>query len=83
MKFFIIWKINWHLDRYVKQYNIWAFYMLERVTLQDEFYNISAYTAVKDSRWSLVCGVTIRPLIIENLIARRNRILVESLLREK
>ena len=57
--------------------------MLERVTLRDEFYNILAYTAVKGSRWSLVCDVTIRFLITESLIARRNRILVESLLREK
>ena len=57
--------------------------MLERVTLQNEFYNIFAYTVIKGTRWSLVCGVTIRPLIIESLIARRNRILVESLLREK
>ena len=57
--------------------------MLERVTLQNEFYNIFAYTVIKFTRWSLVCGVTIRPLIIESLIARRNRILVESLLREK
>ena len=57
--------------------------MLERVTLQDEFYDILAYTAVKGSRWSLVCGVTIFPLILESLIARRNKILVESLLRKK
>ena len=57
--------------------------MLERVTLRDEFYNILAYTAVKGSRWNLVCDVTIRFLITESLIARRNRILVESLLREK
>ena len=83
MKFFIICKISWHWDRYGKQYNIWEFCMLERVTLQNEFYNIFAYTAIKGTRWSLVCGVTIRPLIIESLIATRNRILVESLLREK
>ena len=57
--------------------------MLGRVALQDEFYNILAYTSVKGSRWSLVCGVTIRPLIIESLIARRSKILVQSLLREK
>ena len=57
--------------------------MLARVTLQNEFYNIFAYTAVKVSRWSLVSDVTIRPLIIESLIAKRNRILVQSLLREK
>ena len=57
--------------------------MLERVTLQDELYNTLGHTAVKGSRWSIACGVTIRPLIIESLIARRNRILVESLLREK
>ena len=57
--------------------------MLERVTLQDELYNTLAHTAVKGSRWSIACGVTIRPLIIESLIARRNRILVESLLGEK
>ena len=57
--------------------------MLERVTLQNEFFNIFAYTAIKGTRWSLVCGVTIRPLIIEILIARRNRILDESLLQEK
>ena len=57
--------------------------MLERVTLQAEFYNILAHTAVKGSRWSIACGVTIRTLIIESLIARRNRILVESLLRGK
>ena len=43
--------------------------MLERVTLQDELYDILAYTAVKGSRWSLVCGVTICPVIIESLIA--------------
>ena len=57
--------------------------MLERVTLQNEFYNIFAYTAIKGSRWSLVCGVTTHPLIMESLMATRNRILVESLLREK
>ena len=57
--------------------------MLGKVTLQDEFYNIFAYTAVRGSRWSLACGVTIRPLVTESLIARRNRISVESLLREK
>ena len=57
--------------------------MLGKVTLQNEFYNIFAYTAVKGSRWRLECGVTIRPLIIESLMARRNRISVESLLREK
>ena len=82
MKFLIIWKINWHFDRYEKQYNIWGFCMLARVTLQNEFYNIFAYTAVKVSRWSLVSGVTIRPLIIESLIARRNWILVQSLPRK-
>ena len=43
--------------------------MLERVPLKDEFYDILAYTAVKGSRWSLVYGVTIRPVIIESLIA--------------
>ena len=59
-----------------------GFCILERVTLQDEFYNILAYTAVKGSRWSLVCGVTICPLIIESLIASRNKVLVESLLRK-
>ena len=47
--------------------------MLERVTLQDEFYDILAYTAVKGSRWSLVCGATIRPVIIESLIATTSR----------
>ena len=83
MKFFIICKISWHWDRYGKQYNIWEFCMLERVTLQNEFCNIFVYTAIKGSRWSLVCGVTIHPLIMETLIATRNRILVESLLREK
>ena len=57
--------------------------MLERVSLQDEFCNILAYTAVKGSRWSLVCGVTIRLLITESLRARGNSILVELLLREK
>ena len=57
--------------------------MLERVSLQDEFYNILAYTAVKGSRWSLVCGVTIHLLITESLRARGNSILVELLLREK
>ena len=57
--------------------------MLERMTLQDEFYNILTYTAVKGSRQSPVCDVTIRPLIIESLIARKSRILVESLLSEK
>ena len=57
--------------------------MLERVTLQNQFYNIFAYAAIKGSTWSLVCGVTIRPLIIGGLLARRNGILVESLLREK
>ena len=61
---------------------MWGFCILERVTLQDEFYNILAYTAVKGSRWSLVCGLTICPLIIESQIARRNKILVESLLRK-
>ena len=30
-----------------------------------------------------MCGVTIRALIIESVIARRNGILVETLLREK
>ena len=43
--------------------------MLERVTLQDEFYDILGYTAVKGSKWSLVSGVTIRPVIIESLVA--------------
>ena len=57
--------------------------MLGKVTLQNEFYNIFAYTAVRGSRWSLACGVTILPLVTESLIARRNRISVESLLREK
>ena len=57
--------------------------MLERVTLQNQFYNIFAYAAVKGSTWSLVCGVTIRPLIIGGLIARRKSILVESLFRER
>ena len=57
--------------------------MLERVTLQNQFYNIFAHAAVKGSTWSLVCCVTIRFLIIGGLIARRNGILVESLLREK
>ena len=47
--------------------------MLERVTLQDEFYGILGYTAVKVSKWSLVCGVTIRPVIIESLIATTSR----------
>ena len=47
--------------------------MLERVTLQDEFYDILAYTAVKGTRWSLVCDVTIRPVIIESLIATTSR----------
>ena len=57
--------------------------MLERVTLQNQFCNIFTYAAVKGSTWSLVCGVTIRPLIIGGLIARRKSILVESLFREK
>ena len=57
--------------------------MLERVTLQNQFYNIFVYAAIKGSTWSLVCDVTIRPLIIGGLVARRNGILVESLLREK
>ena len=56
--------------------------MLESVTLQNEFYNIFAYAAVKCYRWSLACRVTIRPSIIKSLIARRNGILVESLLQE-
>ena len=47
--------------------------MLERVTLQDEFYDILEYTAVKDSKWSLVCGVTIRAVIIESLITTTSR----------
>ena len=47
--------------------------MLERVTLQDEFHDILAYTAVKGSRWSLVCGVNIRPVIIESLTASTSR----------
>ena len=42
--------------------------MLERVTLQNEFYNIFACISVIGSRWSLVCA---------------GRILLESLLREK
>ena len=54
--------------------------MLESLTLQNEFYNIFAYAAIKGSMWSLVCGVTIHSLIIGGLIARRNGILVESLL---
>ena len=57
--------------------------MLESVTLQNEFYNIFAYAAVKCYRWSLACRVTIRPSIIKSLIARRNGILVELLLQEK
>ena len=56
--------------------------MLERVTLQNQFYNIFAYAPVKGSTWSLVCGLTILSLI-GGLIARRNDILVESLLRKK
>ena len=47
--------------------------MLERVTLQDEFYDILAYTTVKGSTWSLVFGVTIRPVIITSLIATTAR----------
>ena len=57
--------------------------MLKRLTLWNEFYNIFAYAVVKGFVWSLVCSVTIRPVIIGGLIARRNVILVESLLREK
>ena len=57
--------------------------MLESVTLQNEFYNIFAYAAVKSYRWSLACRVTIQSSIIKSLIARRNDILVESLLQEK
>ena len=54
-----------------------------RVTLQNQFHNIFAYAAVKVSLGrSLVCGVTIRSLIIGGLIAGRNGILVESLLQE-
>ena len=57
--------------------------MLESVTLQNEFYNIFAYAAVKSYRWTLACRVTVRPSIIKILIARRNDILVELLLQEK
>ena len=57
--------------------------MLKSVTLQNDFYNIFAYGAVKSSTWGLLCGVIIRPLIIGGLIARRNGILVELLLRTK
>ena len=53
--------------------------MLERVTLQNELNNIFAKAAVTGSRWGLVCGVTIRPSIIECLIARTNDILVQPL----
>ena len=45
-----------------------------------EYYKIFAYAAVKGSTWNLVCVVTIRPLFIGVLIARRNGIFVESLL---
>ena len=37
----------------------------------------------KGFTWSLVCGVTIRLLILGGLIAGKNDILVESLLQEK
>ena len=57
--------------------------MLERVSLQNQFYNIFAYGAIKGSTWSLVCCVTIRPLIIGGIVARRNDILVDLLLRGK
>ena len=57
--------------------------MLERVSLQNQFYNIFAYGAIKGSTWSLVCCVTIRPLIIGSIVARRNDILVDLLLRGK
>ena len=39
-----------------------------------------AYAAAKGSTWSLVCCEKIGPLIIAGLTARRNGILVESLL---
>ena len=45
--------------------------------------NLFAYAVVKGSAWNFVCGVTIHPLIIGGLIAKRNGILVESLLREE
>ena len=52
-----------------------SFTMLQKITLHNIFYNIFAYaTAVT---WSLVCGVTTRPLVIGVLIAGRNGILVE------
>ena len=52
-----------------------SFTMLQKITLHNIFYNIFAYaTAVT---WSLVCGVTTRPLVKGVLIAGRNGILVE------
>ena len=50
-----------------------------RVTLQNEFYNIFAYAAVKFPR-GILC--VIRTSITGGLIDGRNGILVESLLRE-
>ena len=54
--------------------------MSKRLSLWNEFYNIFAYAVVKGSVWNLVCSVTIHPVIIGGLTARRNVILVESLL---
>ena len=39
-----------------------SFTMLQRVTLQNEFYNMFVCAAVRGSTWSLVCCVTTRPL---------------------
>ena len=60
-----------------------SFTVLQRVTLHNKFYNIFAYATANSFMWSLVCGITIRPLIIGVPIAGRNGILVEFYYFEK
>ena len=50
---------------------------------ESKFITYITNACVKGFTMSLVCGITIRPLILGGLIAGRNDILVEPLLREK
>ena len=54
-----------------------SFTMLQRVTLHNKLYNIFTDAIANSFMWSLVCALTILPLIIRVLIAGRNGILVE------
>ena len=51
--------------------------VLQRMTRQNKFCNISAYATVNYSTWSFVCDVTICPLIVEGLIAGTDGTLFE------